>query len=46
MRRTATAVDVSLLAPISTISGLFERRPFTDGWFEVEGLQVLSLIHI
>src|SRR6202042_2238116 len=39
-RRTATAVDVSLLAPISTISGLFERRPYRDGWFEVEGLKV------
>jgi pimeloyl-ACP methyl ester carboxylesterase len=39
-RRTATAVDVSLVAPISTITGLFERRPFTDGTFEVEGLTV------
>jgi pimeloyl-ACP methyl ester carboxylesterase len=33
-------VDVSLLAPIATISGLFERRPFTDGSFEVDGLEV------
>jgi len=40
VRRTATAVDVSLMAPISTISALFERRPFTNGSFEVEGLRV------
>ncbi len=39
-RRTATAVDVSLLTPIATITGLFDRAPFTDGSFEVEGLQI------
>ena len=39
-RRTATAVDVSLLAPIATITALFDRGPFTDGSFVVEGLQI------
>jgi len=39
-RRTATAVDVSLLAPIATISAMFDRRPFTNGSFEVEGLRL------
>jgi pimeloyl-ACP methyl ester carboxylesterase len=39
-RRTATAVDVKLLAPMATISGLFDRTPVTDGWFDVEGLHL------
>jgi pimeloyl-ACP methyl ester carboxylesterase len=38
--RAATAVDVSLLAPIATITGLFDRQPVTDGSFEVEGLHI------
>src|ERR1700691_3885802 len=38
--RAATAVDVSLLAPITAISGLFDREPVTDGSFEVEGLRI------
>jgi pimeloyl-ACP methyl ester carboxylesterase len=36
----AVAGDVSRLAPLATISALFDRRPFTDGFFEVEGLRV------
>jgi pimeloyl-ACP methyl ester carboxylesterase len=39
-RRTATAVDASLLAPLATISGLFDRRPVTEGSFVTEGLNV------
>jgi pimeloyl-ACP methyl ester carboxylesterase len=38
--RAATAVDVSLLAPIATITGLFDHEPVIDGWFEVEGLHI------
>jgi pimeloyl-ACP methyl ester carboxylesterase len=39
-RRTVTAVDLTLKAPIATITALLDRRPFNDGWFEVEGLQL------
>ncbi|HXQ58699.1 MAG TPA: alpha/beta hydrolase [Acidimicrobiales bacterium] len=39
-RRTVTAVDLTLKAPIATVSALFDRRPFTDGSFEVEGLRL------
>ena len=31
-------MDLTLKAPIATISALIDRRPFTDGTFEVEGL--------
>jgi len=33
-------VDVSLLAPFATVTAMFDRGPFTDGSFEVEGLQI------
>jgi pimeloyl-ACP methyl ester carboxylesterase len=33
-------VDVSLLAPIATISGLFDRKSGTEGSFEVDGLHI------
>ena len=39
-RRTVTAVDLTLKAPIATVSALFDRRPFIDGWFEVDGLRL------
>jgi pimeloyl-ACP methyl ester carboxylesterase len=39
-RRTATAVDLSQLPPVATITGLFDRQPVTEGSFEVDGLHV------
>jgi pimeloyl-ACP methyl ester carboxylesterase len=33
-------VDLSLKAPVATISALFDRRPFTEGSFEVDGLRL------
>ncbi len=39
-RRTATAVDVTLLAPVAAITALFDRGTHTDGSFEVDGLQI------
>ncbi len=33
-------MDLTLKAPIATISGFFDRRPFSDGSFEVEGLRL------
>ncbi|HEY7947232.1 MAG TPA: alpha/beta hydrolase [Acidimicrobiales bacterium] len=33
-------MDLTLKAPIATITALLDRRPFNDGWFEVEGLQL------
>jgi pimeloyl-ACP methyl ester carboxylesterase len=40
VRRTATAVDISLLGPFATISGLFDQKAVTDGSFEVDGLHI------
>jgi len=39
-RRTVTVKDLSVLGPVATITGLFDRRPVTDGSFEVEGLRL------
>ena len=33
-------MDISLLGPFATLSGLLDQKPVTDGSFEVDGLHI------